>query len=397
MKILFVPDSLWGDASGHRSSKYLIKAFNDINFDIAVYAPIISHTKEQYDLIKENNCKFYPRKDYSYSQQVFRKEIDNEFEAIVSEYKPDFVFYVGTIKNKISIDYCIKHNIKYLYLNLTTEYYCINTFAGLKSGPCYGCLKGSLVAPYIKKCLPSDYKFSSYVKDKTIEAISKKRILNAHKVIGYSNDQLNLLERFGVDKNKMFKLPIFFDPNSADGIETSIGDYFLIFGQFLTAKGWHVIPETIKQSKGVKFKVILKKNNFEEFIKINKLEPYIDSGRLMLIDFLETHQLLLNEVANSKAVLIPSHYHTTGEFSMLEALMFKKPVVVFNCGIHKDIFIDKENGMISELGDLKGYYKKIEELNNNEELYNTVSLGARKLFEQLTSFKDFKSQILKNL
>lgn len=117
----------------------------------------------------------------------------------------------------------------------------------------------------------------------------------------------------------------------------------------------------------------------------------------MLIDFLETHQLLLNEVANSKAVLIPSHYHTTGEFSMLEALMFKKPVVVFNCGIHKDIFIDKENGMISELGDLKGYYKKIEELNNNEELYNTVSLGARKLFEQLTSFKDFKSQILKNL
>ncbi len=247
MKILFVPDSLWGDSSGHRSSQYLIKAFSSIKVDLAVYAPMLNYTKEQNDIIKESHCKFYPRTEYNYTQQVFRQKIYKEFECIVNEYKPNYVFYVGTIKNKISIDFCIKNNIKYLYLPLTTEYYCIKTFAGLESGPCYGCLQGSFISPFLKKCLPNDYKLISYVKDKAIEAISRKRITNAYKVVGYSNDQLNVLECFGVDRGRTLKLPIFFDPNSADGIEISVGERFVIFGQFLTAKGWHLIPEVIKK------------------------------------------------------------------------------------------------------------------------------------------------------
>jgi glycosyltransferase involved in cell wall biosynthesis len=396
MKILFVPDSLWGDASGHRSSQYLIKAFSSINVEIAVYAPMLNYTKEQYDIIK-NHCKYYPKTEYTYSQQFFRQEIDQEFKYIINEYKPDYVFYVGTIKNKVSIDFCIKNDIKYLYLPLTTEYYCINTFAGLEDGPCYGCLQGSLIAPFKKKCLPKDYNLISYAKDKTIEAISRKRVINAYKVVGYSDDQLNLLERFGVNKGKRLKLPIFFDPNSADGIKTDVGEYFLIFGQFLTAKGWHLIPEVIKRTKGVKYKVILKESDFDAFIKGNNLESYIESGSLVLIDFLKTHRLLLNEVAISKGVLIPSYYHTTGEFSLLESLMLYKPVVVFDCGIHREIFIDKENGMIAKVGDLEGYCKKIEDLNSNEELHRKVSAGARNLFEQLTSLERFKSEIIKSL
>ena len=397
MKILFVPDSLWGDSSGHRSSQYLIKAFSSIGVDIAVYAPMLNYTKEQHNIIKKNHCKFYPRTEYSYSQQVFRQKIYSEFEYIVNEYKPNFVFYVGTIKNKISIDFCIKNNIKYLYLPLTTEYYCIKTFAGLESGPCYGCSQGSFISPFLKKCLPSDYKLTSYVKDKSIEAISKKRITNAYKVVGYSYDQLNVLECFGVNRGKTLKLPIFFDPNSADGIETSTGDRFIILGQFLTAKGWHLIPEIIKKTKGVRYKVIIKKNDFDKFIKGNNLELYVKSGVLKVVDFLKTHQLLLNEVAHSKGVLIPSYYPTTGEFTMLESLMFCKPVVVFDSGIHREIFIDKKNGMIAKVGDLKGYCKKIEELNNNEKLYRKVSSGARDLFEKLTSLEDFKSKIFKIL
>jgi glycosyltransferase involved in cell wall biosynthesis len=396
MKILFVPDSLWGDASGHRSSQYLIKAFNSINVEIAAYAPTINYSKEQHDLIRYC-CKYYEKTEYSYSQQFFRKIVDLEFESIINEYEPDYVLYVGTIKNKVSIDFCIKNNIKYLYLPLTTEYYCINNFAGLEDGPCYGCLHGSLIAPFKKKCLPKDYNLISYAKDKTIEAISRKRVINAYKILGYSDDQLNLLERFGVNKGKRLKLPIFFDPNSAEGIKTNVGEFFLIFGQFLTAKGWHLIPEIIKRSKGVKYKVILKKSNFNAFIKKSNLEPYIASGSLVLIDFLKTHQLLLKEVAASKGVLIPSYYHTTGEFSLLESLMLYKPVVVFNCGIHREIFLDRENGMIAKVGDLDGYCKKIEDLNSNKELHRKVSAGARNLFEQLTSLERFKTEIKKNL
>ena len=397
MKILFVPDSLWGDASGHRSSKYLIKAFIGTNIDMAVYAPLVDHTEEQQQVIEGYGCKFYPRREYRFSQQLFRKEVDHEFEFVIRDYDPDFVFYVGTVKNKTSIDYCIKSNIKYLYLNLTTEFYCINTFAGTEVGPCFGCINGSLVAPLGKKCLPNDYGVARYIKDKTIEALSKKRIINAFKIVGYSDEQLNLLQQFGVDKSKTMKLPVFFDPNSGDNIKTSTGEYFLIFGQFLTAKGFHLVPHIIKTTRGVKYKAIVKKSISDSFVRDNHLEPYLEDGTLEIIDFLPTHDMLLDEVARSKGVLIPSYYPTTGEFTMIESLMLGKPAVVFDVGIHREIFKDKENGMIAKVGDLQGYCNRIEELNVDLELHRRVSIGARQLFEELTDIERFRKEVIANL
>ena len=125
MKILFVPDALWGDLSGHRSAKYLIKALFSVKINVAVYTTKINYTKKQHKEIKKYNCNFYPKIEYNYTQQIFRKKADKEFESVINDYNPDFVFYFGTIKNKISIDFCIKNNIKYLYLPLTNEYYCI--------------------------------------------------------------------------------------------------------------------------------------------------------------------------------------------------------------------------------------------------------------------------------
>ena len=397
MKILFVPDSLWGDASGHRSSQYLIKAFSGIGIKMAVYAPSSGLNNHEQVLIDSYECKYYKRTEYSYKEQLIRNKIDEEFKNVYLDFKPDYVFYVGTIKNKTSIDICINENIKYLYLPLTTEYYCINTFAGIKSGPCYGCLKGSIIAPIKTGCLPNDYGMINFIKDKTIEKISRKRVLNAHKIVGYSDDQLNLLERFGVQKGKRLKLPIFFDPESGNGIKSIIEDYFLVFGQFLNAKGWHLIPEIIKRTKNTKFKVIMKKENFQQFVIDNELEKFVENNNLVHQDFLDTHQELLEEVAKSKGVLIPSYYDTTGEFTMLEALMFHKPVIAFKCGIHKEIFIDRQNGMVADIGDIDGYCKRIEEINVNNDLYKKVAKGSRSLFENLTSKNIFEQQILKHL
>ena len=53
-RVLFVPDSIWGELSGHRSSKYLVKVFSKSNNEIAVYAPKENHTKEQQDKLGKN-------------------------------------------------------------------------------------------------------------------------------------------------------------------------------------------------------------------------------------------------------------------------------------------------------------------------------------------------------
>ena len=393
MKILFVPDGLWGDLSGHRSAKYLIKAFNLINVTIAVYASKKDYTELQHKEIKKNNCVYFPKSDYDYTQQVFRKNAYQEFEDIVKEYKPDFVFYLGTIKNKISIDYCIKHNIKYFYLPLTNEYYCIKHYSGLKNYPCYRCLHGSLTAPLLTRCMPKEYGLLKLIKDKSIEFISRRRVLNAHKVIGYSQNQINTLVDYGVKKSKVATLPVFFDPNLGDEIKVSRGERFLITGQFLSDKGSFIVPDMIKNTKNIKYKAIIANDKSDNFVISNHLEPYIKDGTLEIIDFLKSHDLLLQEIAQSKGVLIPSFYPTTGEFTMIEALMFAKPVVAFNVGIHQDIFIDGENGMIAEPGDLSHYFKKIEQLNNEPELFDIISKNSKKLFYELTSFRRFSKDI----
>ena len=393
MRILFVPDGLWGELSGHRSAKYLIKAFNLINVSIAVYASKKDYTDLQHKEIRKNNCLYFPKSNYNYTQQFFRKNSYQEFEDIVKEYKPDLVFYLGTIKNKISIDYCIKHNIKYVYLPLTNEYYCIKHYSGFKNYPCYKCLHGSLTAPLLTKCMPKEYGLLKLIKDKCIEYMSRRRVLNADKVIGYGQNQINTLIDYGVKKSKTTILPVFFDPNSGDGIKARKGERFLITGQFLSDKGSFLVPHMIKNTKNVKYKAIIANDLSDNFVMSNQLETCIKDGTLEIIDFLKSHDLLLKEIAQSKGVLIPSFYPTTGEFTMIEALMFGKPVVAFNVGVHQDIFIDEENGMIAEAGNLNQYFKKIEQLNNDPELFDKVSKNAHKLFYEITSFRKFSKDI----
>lgn len=393
MRILFVPDGLWGELSGHRSAKYLIKAFNLINVSIAVYASKKDYTDLQHKEIRKNNCLYFPKSNYNYTQQFFRKNSYQEFEDIVKEYKPDLVFYLGTIKNKISIDYCIKHNIKYVYLPLTNEYYCIKHYSGFKNYPCYKCLHGSLTAPLLTKCMPKEYGLLKLIKDKCIEYMSRRRVLNAHKVIGYGQNQINTIIDYGVKKSKTTILPVFFDPNSGDGIKARKGERFLITGQFLSDKGSFLVPHMIKNTKNVKYKAIIANDLSDNFVMSNQLETYIKDGTLEIIDFLKSHDLLLKEIAQSKGVLIPSFYPTTGEFTMIEALMFGKPVVAFNVGVHQDIFIDEENGMIAEAGNLNQYFKKIEQLNNDPELFDKVSKNAHKLFYEITSFRKFSKDV----
>lgn len=391
MRLLFVPDSLWGNESGHRSATYLIKAFSSVNVEVAVYAPVTGYNSNLHKIVGDSGCKFFPQTAYRYYQNFFPNRIYAEFKLVIDEFKPDLVLYMGTIKNKISIGYCIKNSIQYFYLPLTNEYFCIKTFAGVKSGPCYGCIRGSLIAPFYKKCLPENFGIAKYVKEKLIERISRHRVLSAKKIITYGDSQISVFERYGVDRHRILTLPVFFDPTTANTVNPSVGDRFFIFGQLLTAKGWHLVPDIIRKTCGVKFTAVIKRSESDAFIKNNKLEGFIENGALEVIDYFDTHDLLIKKLAMAKGVLIPSYYHTTGEFTMIESLMLGKPVVVFDVGIHKEIFVDRVNGMMASVGDLSGYCKRIEQLNSDEELHNIVSRGGIELFKRLTSFGKFSS------
>ena len=204
-----------------------------------------------------------------------------------------------------------------------------------------------------------------------------------------------MLKKYGANTENAIKTPIFFNADHLKEITSTKGDYFAVIGQCTTAKGWHHIPEIIRKTKNVKFKLIIYKHETaERYIKKYKIEDLIKNGAVEIISALEKHSDVLRVIAGSRAVIVPSIYPTTGEFSLLESIGLSKPVIVFDAGIHKEIFIDRHNALISKVGDINKMSNDINQLSKDDMLWQSLSIEAKSTFDKLINFKDLKKSII---
>ena len=393
-KILFVPDSFWGPDSGHRSSKYTLKVLLKIGYKVAIYAMNDKLTKAQLDEFNKTGCNYYEQTPYSFKHQFIKGKVYKEFSKILKEFRPDVVLYIGSIANKTSIDYCIKHKIDYAILPLTTEYYCVKNFAGREDGSCYKCLSGNYFNSIVFRCLGKRTLVIEYLKKILQLLLSKDRMLKATYVLGYSEDQLSLLEHYGVNRNKCHELPIFFDPKSISKKGEVVEDYFVMSGQCITAKGWHIIKSIIERTPQVRYKlVIFNTDTANKYVDRYRLYDYIESGRVEIISEVEEHIEFLSIISKSIGVLVPSYYPTTGEFVLLESLGMGKPIIAFNSGVHREILRHNVNAMVSRTGDLDDYASNIIEVSNNINLRSSLSKGAQLLYKELISVDKLRKNI----
>ena len=119
----------------------------------------------------------------------------------------------------------------------------------------------------------------------------------------------------------------------------------------------------------------------------------VENGSIEILLYLKSHAAILEVVAKSRAVLVPSYYPTTGEFYLIEALGLGKPVVVFDAGIHAEIIESGVNGMISPVGDQNAFFENVKRVNDDYELRKKLSRGAKELFTELVSFQRLKSSM----
>ncbi len=394
IRILFVPDSFWGAESGHRSSQYTLKVLTKIGYKVALYAMKDKLTKLQLDDFNKSGCKYYEQTPYSFKHHFLKAQVYNEFLKILKEFKPDVVLYIGSIANKTSIDYCVKHNVNYAVLPLTNEYYCVKNFAGREEGSCYKCLNGNYFNSIVFRCLGKRTFVIQYFKKILQLLLSKDRMLNATYVLGYSENQLSLLGKYGVNKNKCYELPIFFDPKTTFKEDKAVGDYFVMSGQCITAKGWHIVKSVIERTPEIKYKLVIYNTEVaNEYIDKYRLHDYIKSGQIDIASEVEEHGEFLSIISKSIGVLVPSYYPTTGEFVLLESLGMGKPIIAFNSGMHCEVLQHKVNAMVSSTGDLEDYASNIIEVSNNKVLRSSLSKGAHLLYKELTSVDKLRKNI----
>lgn len=399
-RILVVPDSIWGNDSGHRSTQFLAKTLKNQGFEVGIFAEdVLSFSSQKESFLKLEGIYYFPKEPYRFFDQLFyhKKKAIREFRKLIESFEPDLVFYFGTIGNKVSIDYLNSNDIEipYIYLPLTNEFWCLKNFAGLKTGECYKCMGQNYSHAFINKCLDTNNP-APYIKGIIEKVLSRKRFLKASALLGYSESQRHTYSMYGLEENKAKHSNIFFEPESLEGISSSKGNYFLISGQVSDAKGSHLLAKLIdlNAKNNLKFKLIIYNEVVaKNFIEQNNLNEHLDSGKIEVLSKLESHNDVLSYVANSLAVIIPSNYPSTGEFALLEAMGLKKPILAFNIGAHKDFLVDKKNALISPVMDLNKMKQDMELLYEDSALWEKLSSNARTTFEEVTYFDEHNSII----
>jgi glycosyltransferase involved in cell wall biosynthesis len=216
----------------------------------------------------------------------------------------------------------------------------------------------------------------------------RKILKFAHAALGYSDSQLELYNLYGIEKSKLFKSSVLIDIDSIKNpinLKKNKKKYFIIYGQQRKIKGWHLLKKIIKNSNNVNFKIAIHDEAIvDKTIKKWGLKSLVSSKKIQIISGLGWNELK-NEISQSRGVVLPSYYNTTGEFSLIEAMGLKKPVIVFNVGFHSNYLKNGKNAMVSDIGDIDHFTRNIELLNDDDLLYEKISKEAYETFKYVTS------------
>lgn len=386
VKVLLVPDVIWGDNSGAVSARFTASILYKLGYDVTVYAfSPVNPCREQQN---ENIFRFIPRCPSSSIHHFLGGKVKVEFEGVLTDCMPDYVFFagVGVGKPYHFYDACFRLNIPFNLLFYINDYYCSRIYAGLADGPCFRCINGNYLHAYVNGCLNGRPRMVHFMKSALVLTRLKEIFRKCHKVIGYSDDQLSLYRRYGFAPEQCIKSPVQFNNECIKGVEPRMGDYFVLCGQSSVEKGWHYMADVVRLCPGVRFAFVFPNVAIAESqLACFGLQEFVSNGQIEIVTGLKEHDDLMKLLAGARGVLIPSNYPTTGEFVMMESLGLGKPVIVFDAGIHPDIIRSGENGLMAKIGDVGEFARHINCLNADDDLYGRLANGARSLFEELNS------------
>ena len=370
IKLLFVPDTLFGNHSGHRSADWFIKKAIQSNIKLSVYVPFDS---EKIVIAHEDyNIPIFNRNKISYNR-------------VINQLNPELVYIFGASRFSPICRINRKNKIPYLLHFLTTYYYCPQNFATLNNLPCTKCLgvvplnsiynncdNGGLVLIHGPKNL---FRYKAYIND-----INQCKFWSAH-----SETQLNRLDKYNSNAIKI-ESPIFFNNEHLFDIKSDkIQDYIFFSGQRIEAKGWNILNKILNNTKATILTTFKSKSDAISSIKKYNLEEFHASGKLIYKTNVDSHKDLLKIISESRGVLIPSIYETTGEFTLLESMGLGKIVVCFKIGFHKDKLKNNHNALVHKLGDIEGVARSLDRLISQETNLKIIQTNAIEFVKKLVS------------
>lgn len=393
-KILIHPDFFYTSHSGAIAAREAARQLDKLGYDVNIF----THDKKDASIA---TYPYFERLEYRGKANYFPKHYRNSFFKVVTELKPDYVFFIGGIVNVplVYIDLCVENNIKTAFLFLAQDFFCARFHAALSTGTCTKCLFGSNFNAIINNCLEKHAKpnlfFLNYQLNQKMFLL---RIRKIDFVLGSSEEQLNFYHSIGVSKSNIFKIPLFFNQERIYKVDIPIDNYFVIIAQLRHEKGIHLISKILDYIEvGITIKVLFfNKDEAERFIlNFPENKKHLKSKKLEIIPNMTMTTGAVDLIAGAKGVINPSIWSTTTEFVLLEVLGMSKPIITFDVGIHKEIIKNQINGICVKAGDFENMGKEINNLSKDEKLQENIARKAKELYHKLTDESSFEETLTK--
>ena len=158
-------------------------------------------------------------------------------------------------------------------------------------------------------------------------------------------------------------------------------------------KGIHLLKDVLKHCNP-KVKVVAafaSQKSIDFALKHYGVQPFVDSGMLEMRNECTWKTNLGDVIAACRGVINPSIWPSTTEFVLLEVLGLKKPIFTYNVGIHPEVIKSGINGFVASTSEAMA--AQINEIAINSSLYDEVSRGAYKLYQQMTDWEVCKKTL----
>jgi len=383
LKILIVSESFSSKLSGGKVARYLHKtlAGNGHDVKVAITSPPRVQDGDASEMFATQI--HIKRRYYWRLYSLFnRAHVPEEFANLISKFSPDIVHFASFDHSKPAnlYRYCKKRNIKVVLQPWTMHFYCAQGFGFREGKSCTLCIDQGLRNAMTQGCI----KYSGFI-GQFERYVLRKTALQVGDIYLSSNDDLTkILESYGAPKEKIKYFPVIFDVNRVEQTKNTKGDSYVYYGQGEAHKGIDFIIELFSRLPDKKLKIY----PMAEYKPKIKLTTNIE-----ILTGVGWENGLREAVANAKAILVPSLWKTSTEYSLCEAMAMKKPVIAFDVGAHRNILDNKRTAMVVELNNEMEFLQALDELDSNQELYKNIAEAASKSIGEINS----KDKIYKEL
>jgi glycosyltransferase involved in cell wall biosynthesis len=323
---------------------------------------------------------------------IYSVEAKRKIGELINYSKPD-IAHLHVFQHQLSpsiIWELKKHGIPIVHTIHDLKIICPNYIMLTQGKVCERCINGQFYNCALHKC-SKDSLMNSIVL--TIEAYLHKFLKTYSYVdafISPSKFYLTMLEKFNINRSKLFYAPNFLDVNEFKPMYNTDEDYIIYFGRLSEVKGIFTLVDAVSKLPQIKL-VIVGTGSMESLLK-EKIESLSLAERIKIVGYKSGNELY-DLIKRSKFVVLPSEWYENAPYSVLEAMALGKPIIGSRIGGIPEMVNDGINGCLFEPSNAEDMASKIDLLYSNKQLIKKMGQESRRIVEQLYSSGKYYEQV----